>query len=298
MSLHNYKTTFYNCEHKHLKISSYDNYFTDQVFYRERIICADNKENCKLNAKNDIEFHMCLTCSKTAKRTKSYCSNCIKHHRDKNHVITKYEDNNYYCRPHIKKMEKYCFQCKKNLCEDCAKEHEENSEKYAGHQIKDINSLIPLQREITELKDSLSKISSLMESLQIVINDLIYTLNGAMRIYTNYYKSASHIIEKYESFNKGEDSFKNFTIFKCLYNLKLSNVQILEDLKEIIKENNNFDKAKYLIGIYTNKKKEYDSSDKRGKDLNKEDDKDWFKEVCERERERERIINPTYHLQI
>ena len=226
VSLHNYKTTFYNCEHKHLKISSYDNYFTDQVFYRERIICADNKENCKLNAKNDIEFHMCLTCSKTAKRTKSYCSNCIKHHRDKNHVIIKYEDNNYYCRPHIKKMEKYCFQCKKNLCEDCAKEHEENSEKYAGHQIKDINSLIPLQREITELKDSLSKISSLMESLQIVINDLIYTLNGAMRIYTNYYKSASHIIEKYESFNKGEDSFKNFTIFKCLYNLKLSNAQI------------------------------------------------------------------------
>ena len=68
----------------------------------------------------------------------------------------------------------------------------------------------------------------------------------------------------------------------------------MEDLKSIIRENNNFDKAKYLIGIYTNKKKEYDSSDKTGGDLNIEDDSDWFKEVCERER----IINPTYHLQI
>jgi hypothetical protein len=141
-----------------------------------------------------------------------------------------------------------------------------------------------------------------MESLQIVINDLIYTLNGAMRIYTNYYKSASHIIEKYESFNKGKEAFKNFTIFKCLYNLKFSNKQILEDLKSIINAKTNLEKAKDLIEIYTNKKKEYDASDKSGGDLNKEDDSDWFKEVCERERkikeEREKDINPTYHLQI
>ena len=124
-----------------------------------------------------------------------------------------------------------------------------------------------------------------MEHLQMIVNDLIYTLKGAMRIYINYYNSANHIIEKYESFNKGEKTFKNFIIFKCLYNLKFSNRQILEDLKSIINEKNIFNKAKYLIGIYSNKTKEYVSSDKIGSDLNKEDDSDWFKEVCERERE-------------
>ena len=302
VSLLNYKTTFYNCEHKHLHIGSYDNYFTDQVYYPEKIICADEKENCKKNAKIDPDFQQCLTCSKIDNRTKSYCSNCIKWHIAQKHEIIKYEDKNYYCLKHIKKMEKYCFQCKKNLCESCEEEHEKEKEEYNGHQIKSIDSLIPLEKEIIELKNSLNEIRKYMESLQIVINELVYTLNGAMRIYTNYYNSANHIIEKYETFNKGKEAFKNFTIFKCLYNLKLSNRQILEDLKSIINEKSNLDKAKYLIEIYSNKKKEYDASDKTGFDFNKEDDSDWFKEVCERERkteeEKEKNINPTYHLQI
>jgi len=300
VSLLDYKTTFYNCEHKHLHIGLYDNYLTDQVYYPERIICADNLENCKKNAKNALDFQMCLTCSQIANRTKSYCSNCIqKQHINKKHKIIKYEDKNYYCRKHIKKMEKYCFQCKKNLCGSCAKEHE----KCKGDQIKSIDSLIPLEKEIIELKDFINQIGEHIERLQIVINELNYTLNGAMRIYTNYYNSAKHIIEKYETFNKGKEAFKNFTIFKCLYNLKLSNKQILDDLKSIINGKNNFEKVKYLFEIYSNKKKEYDKYDKTGGDLNKEDDSNWFKEVCERENERERErerqnIQPTYELQI
>ena len=62
VSLLNYKTTFYNCEHKHLQISSYDNYFTDQIYYPEKILCSDISENCKINAKIDPDFQMCLTC--------------------------------------------------------------------------------------------------------------------------------------------------------------------------------------------------------------------------------------------
>ena len=76
----------------------------------------------------------------------------------------------------------------------------------------------------------------------------------------------------------------------------------MKDLKSIINEKSNFDKAKYLIGIYSNKKKEYDLSDKTGGDLNKEDDSDWFKEICEREKkiekEREETDYPTYYLQL
>jgi len=304
VSLLNYKTTFYNCEHKHLHIGSYDNYFTDQVYYPEKIICADEKENCKKNAKIDPDFQQCLTCSKIDNRTKSYCSNCIKWHIAQKHEIIKYEDKNYYCRKHIKKMEKYCFQCKKNLCEICVVEHEKEKKKNDGHQIKSIDSLIPLDQEMKELKNSLNDIGELIKSLKIVIDNLSYTLKGAMRIYTNYYNSANHILEKYETFNKGKEAFKNFTIFKCLYNLKLSNIQMLEDLKSIINEKSDFGKIQMLIGIYSNKKKEYDNSDKTGGDLNKEDDRNWFNVVCEREREeerereRERDIRPTYELQI
>ena len=285
VSLSNYKTTFYNCEHDHLKISSYDNYFFDQIFFPEKIICSDNKPNCRLNAKNDPDFQLCLTCSNTAKRTKSVCTNCIKEHKESKHMIIKYEDKNYYCHTHMKKKEKYCFQCKKNLCPGCVKEHFKDKNK-AEHQIKSFDLLIPEEKEIQKLKDSLDEIKKCMEQLQIVINDLIYTLNGSMRIYDNYYKIANSIIEKYESFNKGEEALKNFTIFKCLYNLKNSNNQILEDLKSVIKEKDKFEKAKNLIKIYSNKKKEYNSTDKTGEDLNKEDDSKWIQEISEKEKDK------------
>ena len=68
----------------------------------------------------------------------------------------------------------------------------------------------------------------------------------------------------------------------------MSNKQILEDLKSIINGKNDLDKVKMLIGIYSHKKEEYDKYDKTGFDLNKEDDSKWFKEICEREKKREK----------
>jgi len=198
---------------------------------------------------------MCLTCSQIDRKTKSYCSNCIKQHREKSHVIIKYEDKIYYCRKHIKKMEKYCFDCKKNLCESCVEEHEKEKEKNKGHQIKNIDSLIPLDKEIEELKNSLIVISKYIEDLKILITNIKNNLDSEMRKYNNYYKSANHILEKYETFNKGKETFKNFTIFKCLYNLKLSNIQMLEDLKSIINGKNDLEKVQMLIGNYSDKKK-------------------------------------------
>ena len=290
VSLMNYKTIFYNCEHKHLYENSYEKYFTDQIFFPERIICAGL--NCTKNHKIDPNFFLCLSCSKLLGRTISICTECKDKHKkeqaDEPHIIINYEDKNYYCQKHIKNMKYYCFQCKVNMCPACAKEHLENKEKkYNEHKIKSIDLLIPEEKEINDLKKSLIEIKKNMNNLQIIINNLCYTLNGAMRIYKNYYSVASSIIEKYELFNKGEKDFKNFTIFKTLRNLRFSNTQILEDLKSVINEKDKFDKAKMLIGIYDDKKNRYYTPD-IANDLNKEDDKDWFKEVCLREKEREK----------
>ena len=59
---------------------------------------------------------------------------------------------------------------------------------------------------------------------------------------------------KYETFNKGEKAFKNFTIFKCLRNLRLSNKEILDDLISIINAKDKKTKASTLIQYYTDKK--------------------------------------------
>ena len=93
-----------------------------------------------------------------------------------------------------------------------------------------------------------------MKSLKIIIDNIVYTLNEAMRIYENYFKIASHIVGKYETFNKDKDAFKNFTIFKFLRNLKYSNNQILKGIKTIINGKDKLDQAKTLINIYNEKK--------------------------------------------
>ena len=303
VSLAHYMTIFYNCEHKHLVKSSYDNYYQDQIYFPERIICQESHpKDFDITGRFDPNFQLCLTCSNLINRTNSICNSCAKTHKEQGHFVIKYEDKNYYCQAHMKRMVKYCFECKMNLCEDCVKKHSSNYEKKSTHHIKNIDLLIPDENEITDLKNSLNEIKSHIDKLQIIVNNIIYTLNGAMRIFDNYYSIASNIMEKYESFNKGKDDFKNFTIFKCLRNLRFSNEQILKDLKSTIKEKDKLDKAKYLIEIYNKKKTDYYSKERPGEDLNNEDDKDWLKEVFEREERHNRIIkeqkdNPTYNLQ-
>ena len=122
-----------------------------------------------------------------------------------------------------------------------------------------------------------------MKSLKIIIDNIVYTLNEAMRIYENYFKIASHIVGKYETFNKDKDAFKNFTIFKFLRNLKYSNNQILKGIKTIINGKNKNEQVQVLIKIYDDKKKKYFDDERTGNDLNKEVDDQWFKEICERE---------------
>ena len=75
-----------------------------------------------------------------------------------------------------------------------------------------------------------------MKKLKRIIENIVYTLNRTWDIYDNYYKIAKHILNKYNTFNKGEKDFKNFTIFKCLRNLRISNEEILKDLDAIFEK--------------------------------------------------------------
>ena len=287
VSLRNYRTIFYNCEHYHLKESTYENFFTDQLYFPDRIICANFMDaRCKnKNAESDNNFSLCLTCSKEQKRTINYCSGCIKKHEKEKHIIIKYEDKNYYCQAHIKSMDYYCFQCKKNICKDCAKDHQ-------GHQYKSIDLLIPDEKEFKDLIDSTEKIKEKMKTLKSIIENLVYTLNRTWDIYDNYYTIAKHILNKYNTFNKGEKDFKNFTIFKCLRNLRISNEDILKDLDAIFEKKKKTEKAIELIKIYDKKKSDYYANTPLGNNLNKEDDSDWLKEIEEKEK-RKILKKPT-----
>ena len=256
IDLKNYQALFSGCEHNHSIKDTYDKYQKCQIMIPSDIKCCE--PNCKHNQKNDkSEFFFCLTCSKMLNTTKSYCKTCKLAH-NKDHFSVNFDEKNYFCKSHFKKFIKYCFNCKKNICEQCENDHQ-------NHEIKNYEFMAPNEGELKELKDSLKKIGDAIKNLKLVIDDLIYSLNGTLRLFQNYYDIANDIIYKYEHFNKNEDKKKellNFTILKSLRNLKFSNKNIVEDIESLITQNNRINKATAIIYIYENKKAMYRGDEK------------------------------------
>ena len=247
VNLSDYKLELYGCEHNHSYFTTYDNYPQTQKIDFSKIRCCNCDPVCNNNQLDDpLEFYLCLTCSKLLNNTKSYCNKCSSTH-NLDHKQIKFSEKNYYCRNHFNKFIKYCYKCKKNLCEECVKEHSE-------HKIKDYETMYPNDKELEELKASLELIKSKLDTLKLVINDIIYSLNGTKRLFENYYNIGINIIEKYEMFNK---DFKDFTIFESLNNLKNANIEIIKELDFIKNQKDIRDKAFSIINIYKNKKDNY-----------------------------------------
>lgn len=266
INLSNYQVTFYGCEHKHIESDTYDKYNEKQKIENSSIRCCVH--DCDHNEENDtLDFYLCLTCSKMLNNTNSYCSRCNSAH-NKDHIRVKFDDKNYYCRKHFNKYEKYCFTCQKNICEECVNEH-------AEHKIKSYESMLPTTGELEELNKNLKTMEENIENLKIIIENILYNLNGTLRIFQKYYQIAKEIIGKYKMFNQ---DFKNYTILKTLRHLKLSNRQIMLDLKEIIDNKSVQEKAKAIIDIYKNKKDKY-KSNKNTNDMGQDKDEDWIKEI-------------------
>ena len=268
IDLKNYKILFSGCEHNHSVKDTYDKYQKNQIMIPSDIKCC--APNCKNNQKNDkSEFYICLTCSKNLKTSKSYCKTCKLSH-NKDHVSVNFDEKNYYCKSHLQKFIKYCFNCKKNICEKCESDHQ-------SHTIKRFTLMAPNEDELKELKESLKNIGKIISEFKNVVDDLIYSLNGTLRLFQNYYDIANDIIYKYEHFNKNKDKEKellNFTILKSLRNLKLSNQRLKEDIDSLINQNNRTNKAIAIIYIYENKKAMYRGDEDKNSKKDNENDND------------------------
>lgn len=196
IDLINFKVALYGCEHEHINFTNYDKYFKTQKFELSENICGT--PNCISSHQKDyLDYYLCLTCCKILQKTKSFCYSCNESHKKENddHIGVKFNDRNYYCRSHWNKFIKYCFNCKKNLCEACVKDHTE-------HQFKNYELMAPNEKELQSLKDFLLKMKKNIRNLKIIINDIIYNLNGTMKIFNNYYEIANDIVGKYELYNK------------------------------------------------------------------------------------------------
>ena len=268
INLNNYVASFYGCKNGHLDNEVYDQYIYLQNIDGDQIRC--NEPNCgdKTQQNYTKGFYKCLNCSKLIKdRSIYFCKDHYEQH-DKEHLCVKYDKKNYYCINHFRKFIKYCFTHKENLCEECEKGHENcNIAKY--------QSMTP---NIDKLKDSLKTMEKNIKDLQIVINELKYRLDGALRVFKRYHYIAKDIIGKFELFNQ---DLKNHRILKSLWNLQYSNKRMNEELKKIIEEEDINRKSDQVIYIYEKKEENKKNKNKILDEINenKNEDDDWWEEI-------------------
>ena len=265
INIDNYRIIFYGCKYNHSTNKLLQNYHNSLKVEYSQIVCS--KENCEENMENNFQdFYKCLTCSKLVKHTYYLCNNhSSEKEHDKSHVKIRYDYKNYYCEEHFKNYIEYCFKCNKNLCSDCSDCHKQ-------HKVKNYKDLSP---KLDEIKNNLNKIKEKINNLGIIIAGIKKNLDGAMKMFDNYYKIAIDIVEKYELYNK---ELKNYRILKSFLNLKKSNIKIIKDLDEIINGKENKDKAYKLMDIYKTDRDIYNNF-KSKEILIKEDEyKGWEKE--------------------
>ena len=271
INLQDYQISYYGCEHKHSFSSMYDDYFKQQIMDNSTIKCC--QPNCKHTQKNDpLDFAFCLTCSKMLINNKTYCKGCSSNHKE-DHVLVKWIDKDYYCTKHFNRVDKYCFKCKENICKECKKEH-------SNHKVKSYDLMTPNDKEIDDLEKKLVKINKIIEDLEYVVTDIIYKLNGSVKMFKNYSRIAKDVIEKYKMFNK---DFKNYEILKSIRNIKISNGDIFQELNSIIEKKDSKTQAGILIDIYMKRKNRY-YGDITTNPLNEETDDKWIKDIEEKEK--------------
>jgi len=265
INLSNYLCAFYGCKHVHEVITVYDNYKVKQTINFSEIRCQ--APGCEKNLENDeYDFYKCLDCSKLVKMSKYYCFQCKENH-NKNHKFIKYDEKHYYCDAHLEPFEKSCLQCKKDICKSCEAEH-------SGHEIA---NYAEMETNIDDLKASLIKIKDHIETLEDIIDNIKYHLDGTKRIYERYYNISLDILKKYETFNK---NLKNYRVLRTVRNLKLSNKKIIGDLEKIINIVDIKSQCSTILILYQNKVRLYEGATNLTiKDVQKENNEIWYEEI-------------------
>jgi WD40 repeat protein len=134
--------------HKILNVppNQFDNFI---IFDNECSICSKHFND------NDKDSIYCCECKLF------YCNNCKKKHSIKSHFIVNASEKNSLCKLHHKKYDKFCFNCKLNLCELC------ENHKNKNHYIELIKDIYPLDEDVKYFNEKVKKFN---ESSQEILN--------------------------------------------------------------------------------------------------------------------------------
>ena len=243
INLDDYRIVFYGCcKNNHIIYNLLGEYDNSQKVNFSNINCKVCKETME---NENQDFYKCMDCSKSDKHACYLCNRHISEGIHATHKKKRYDDKHYYCEEHFEKFIEYCFKCEKNLCNKCLQHHRETR----GHIVRSYESLAP---NLNEIKGNLKVIKEYIDQLKTKIEDIKEDLDGALKMYENYYKIANDITVKYALYNK---ELKNYRILRSFLNLKKSNSKIKKALEELVKgeegkEEDLINKISKLINIY------------------------------------------------
>lgn len=113
LEVENFKFKIYGCKNGHIINNILLNEFDKtQTIDISKIKC-DNCQTKKIETFNN-EMHICNICKL------QLCPLCKQKH-DKNHILIKDENKNYYCEIHNELYVSYCKTCNENICMKCEK---------------------------------------------------------------------------------------------------------------------------------------------------------------------------------
>jgi len=252
IKIENFRLKFDCCKYFHSDKRFFDDYEQCQKIMFSKIRCSIS--GCKNTALNYFaDFYKCYDCTKLIERSEYFCYKCINRHTKmhEDHKTIKYDEKNYYCEEHCKKLIEYCENCNKDLCQDCEGNHKDN------HNIITYESM---EEKTKNIRNSLKNIKNSISDLEIIVENIKHFLEESVNAFKKYYIIADDILNKYETYNK---NLKNHRVLQSVLNLNDSNEKVMEDIKSILNKNNDIiEQAENIIKIGQKTRNRWEDNDK------------------------------------
>ena len=225
-----FKISLHGCKYNHKKnnmiLNKYEN---TQLIDISVIICNVCKKNNRGNTYNN-EFYICNTCNKNV------CPLCKSIH-DKNHILINYDDKNYICKKHNETFTKYCKKCKEDICKICENKHYE-------HDTVDLGEILIDKEELLKINEDLKNV---IDRFKYIINNIKQIFDNMIDILNIYYKISNDNITNYNINKRYYHKLKN------LYNIKINDGILINDLNHIVNNDNISTLYEYSIDNFYNK---------------------------------------------
>ena len=236
------------CSNHQILNIPFDEFYNYITFNYQCLVCKESSN------KNNLSY--CFDCDNF------FCKKCILNHNQNNysHSITNnISEKNTLCKLHNKKYNKFCLQCKLNLCEFCENNY--------NHYTEFFNNIYPLAQDINNFKNLILKLITKNSEEREIINDeieneeAIFNNNQeyeSIKIKSLLIESFSKSITNYNYINNVNNiircTFVKDTIIKNLRN----EINFIKNF-ELKSDINNIENKIFIKSISKNITKDYNS---------------------------------------